>query len=301
MAGSAAVAETPEPGDEPNSSAQVEREARALIGWMKPDDAHRILASTRGDAIPFQQHIDMVREAREAVAARAEGLDQAGLVSPKPTLLDHHINELRQSPGAVQMFAEGWDVQLVDLRRVCAYQPSLFSDQAIQRVSGVDSSDIVGIAGITLPLSSTIELPIQFDQIRQAWMVSSANLNLRVAAAPPTPGPNGGPILGFSVLMPASYVQVANYRGRYFLRDGYHRAFGFLSRGIDIVPAFVRELTVFEEMIPDTRGMLPQDSYQGVRPPVVADYLDTAVATSARVPAPHKMIIIQALELTPIG
>ena len=62
-------------------------------------------------------------------------------------------------------------------------------------------------------------------------------------------------------------MQVGRYRGRHFLRDGYHRAFGLLSRGITIVPAFVRDITVFEELMPDPRVQLPQDSYLGLQPP----------------------------------
>jgi hypothetical protein len=55
-------------------------------------------------------------------------------------------------------------------------------------------------------------------------------------------------------------MQVGRYKGRHFLRDGY-RAFGLLSRGVTVVPAFVRDVTAFEELMKDPRTMLPQDSY----------------------------------------
>src|SRR5437016_1945530 len=86
-----------------------------------------------------------------------------------------------------------------------------------------------------------------------------------------------------------------------YLRDSYHRAFGLLSLGITHVPAFVRDITTFEELVADPRTMLPQDSYQGQRPPVLTDYLDETVSAAGQLPVVHKMIIIQALELTPIG
>ncbi len=200
------------------------------------------------------------------------------------------------------MLSEGWDVALVDLRRVCGFQPIVFSDQAAERVHGIDGDDLAAIAAVALPLSSSVELPIQFDQVRQAWMVSSANPNLRIAGpAGPIQTPQQVPVLGFGVTVSASFMQVVRYRNRYFLRDGYHRAFGFLSRGIAAVPAFIRDMTAFEEMVPDPRVMLPQDSYRGPRPPVIADYLDDTVSAAVRVPAAHKMVVIQGLELTPIG
>jgi len=200
------------------------------------------------------------------------------------------------------MFAESWAVALVDLTRVCAFQPLVFSDQAVDRVKGIKPQDLSAIAGVSLPVASQVELPIQFDQMRQAWLVSSANPNLRVAGPvgpfPATPG--GPPVLGFGVSLDQSFIQVVHYRERYFLRDGYHRAYGFLRRGITVVPAFVRQMHAFEDLVPEPRAMLPQDSYRGSRPPVLLDYLDDTVSASITVPAVHKMVLIQALELNPM-
>jgi hypothetical protein len=39
------------------------------------------------------------------------------------------------------------------------------------------------------------------------------------------------------------------------------RDFGLLAHGITVVPAFVQDLSAFEELMPDPRAMLPQDSY----------------------------------------
>jgi hypothetical protein len=36
------------------------------------------------------------------------------------------------------MFHAGWDVAMVDLSRVCVFQPMIFSDQWVERVDGVD-------------------------------------------------------------------------------------------------------------------------------------------------------------------
>ncbi len=36
-------------------------------------------------------------------------------------------------------------------------------------------------------------------------------------------------------------------------------------------------------------------------PPVLPDYLNESVSAAVQVPAVHKMIIVQALELTPVG
>ena len=200
------------------------------------------------------------------------------------------------------MHDEGWTVALVDLTKVCGFQSTIVSDQAIARIQAADKDDLVSVAAITLPLTQGDQLPVQYDPIHQAWTVTSANPNLRIAGnVGPLPVSPVGAALGFAVVAGPSFMQVGRYRGRHFLRDGYHRAFGLLSRGITIVPAFVRDISRFEELVPDPRTMLPQDSYQGQRPPVLTDYLDDTVSAAVRLPAVHKMIIVQALELTPIG
>jgi hypothetical protein len=41
--------------------------------------------------------------------------------------------------------------------------------------------------------------------------------------------------------------------------------------------------------------------YLGERPPVLADFLNDQIAADVRVPAAQKMLVVQGLELTPLG
>jgi hypothetical protein len=95
-----------------------------------------------------------------------------------------------------------------------------------------------------------------------------------------------------------SLLNVVRFQDRFLLRDGYHRAYGFLSRGITHVPAFMREMQTIEEVMPP--GMyLPQHSYLGERPPLLRDYLDDQVACTVNLPASQKMVVIQGNEFSP--
>jgi hypothetical protein len=244
----------------------------------------------------------VVQRAHQAVAGRAAVVNQDALITSVPAELAGHVEALNTSPAAKPMYDEGWKVALVDLTRVCAFQPAIVSDQALARVQTADKDDYTSIAAITLPLTQGDDLPVQYDPIHTAWTVTSANPNLRIAGnVGPLPVSPGGTALGFAVVAGPSFLQVGRYNGRHFLRDGYHRAFGLLSRGITIVPSFVRDITRFEELVSDPRTMLPQDSYLGQRPPVLSDYLDDTISAAVQLPAVHKMIVIQGLELTPIG
>jgi hypothetical protein len=274
------------------------RSGRALVGWMTPAQASVLMRRGMDPAVAA----GAAERARQAVAARAAGTGQGAVVADVPAELAAHVRALEASPAAMPMHAEGWKVAIVDLRRVCAFQPSVITDQSLARVTDADGADLASLAAITLPLTQGENVPLQYDPIRMAWTASSANPNLRIAAqVGPLPVAPAGFALGFALTAGPSFMQVGRYRGRRYMRDGYHRAFGLLSRGITIVPAFVRDIGAFEELVPDPRTMLPQDGYLGERPPVLADYLDDAVSAAVEVPAARKMVIVQALELALAG
>jgi hypothetical protein len=89
-----------------------------------------------------------------------------------------------------------------------------------------------------------------------------------------------------------SFVSVAEYRGRYILRDGYHRAYAFLRAGAVSVPAFVRRFG--DDESPFRSGMLPEEVYCGDRPPTLQDYHDDAVAADVSFTPNDTTIVVSA-------
>jgi hypothetical protein len=260
---------------------------------MDDDEAQLIQAGRRTG-------VTMPEYAERAARARAAGVDQADLAREAPDDLSDHIVALQQSNAAVPYFKEGWRVAIVDLRKVCALQPCVFTDQAEQRAAGIEAGDLRSIAGISLPLPARVELPGQFDPSRQAWILSAPNPNLRIVgpwAGEVQPGLTG---LGFTVSVMPSFLQVACYQNRFLLRDGYHRAYGFLHRGITLVPAFVPDYGPFQDLGLGP-GLLRPSAWLGDRPPLLTDYTNEAVSAEVMLPASQKMIVIHGLELTPLG
>lgn len=273
---------------------------------MPPQNVHLILQSGSVEPDAAAAAIATAKEARRAVAARPAGVNQDDLISPAPDELADHIQALQDSPAAQPYHAEGWRVALVDLTRVCGCQPFVVSDQAAARVGSIDPDDIASVAAVTLPLAQGEPVPVRFDPLQRAWTVVSASHNLRIAGPagpPPVPAtgemlvPPAGTVLGFMVVSMPSFMQVGHFRGRHFLRDGYHRALGLLDRGITVAPAFVRDITAFEELFPDPRTLLPQETYLGERPPVLPDLLDDMVSAAVQIPATQKAIVISGMEI----
>src|SRR5207247_9385530 len=98
------------------------------------------------------------------------------------------------------------------------------SDHAEERTAGARPEDVESLAQVSLPTSAQASVPAQYDQVRQAWIISGPNPNLRIV------GNFGGPVqagaigFGFLVSVLQSFVQVARVQGRHVLRDGHHRA-----------------------------------------------------------------------------
>ena len=285
---------------EPSLLAELLRPARALIAWLPHEQA--VLFQTGGEmGVAVDPEVDArARAARAALEKRTAGLDQSDLVRPWPDHLREHANALRGNEAAQPYFAEGWEPAVVDLGRVVAFQPSVFIDNAEERASGIDADDLAAVAAISLPLPSRVALPAQFDEAKQAWILVSPNPNLRIV------GNFGGELnsgvtgFGFVVRVMPSFLQVVEFNGRYLLRDGYHRAFGLLKRGIADVPAFVRTVDRFEQLGVSSE-MLPQQAYLGDNPPTMLDYLDDEVSADVRLPSAQKMVLIQGLEIRPLG
>jgi hypothetical protein len=213
------------------------------------------------------------------------------------------------------MRAEGWEIAMVDLARVVAVAPSVFTDTAVERAAGLDPGDLRAIAALTLPVShprpvgdlspsdDVTPVGLQYHYLTQTYTIISPNLNLTVAGNFDAPGnrdaqlPGGLMGHGFNITVPPSFIQVARFQGRYLLRDGHHRSFGLLSRGITRVPAYVRDVFSAEELVPGETETLPRGAWLGDRPPLLRDYHDDLVAEPVLSPVPHRMIVIHAVEL----
>jgi hypothetical protein len=248
------------------------RRSRALIAWIEPARVEQLLGSAGDPA--------RARRAREALGDRpAAPPHQSGLIEPWPASLEHHAAALRATQGAKPMFDDGWELALItDLRRVVAAQPTVFVDGVDGGVEPVAAGDLEAVARLTLPLAPpSAQLPADFDEDSQTWNISSPNPNLRITGT--FAGEVKPDVVGFGFLLEilTSFVSVAEFRGRYILRDGYHRTYRLIAAGVVTVPAFVRRFA--DDESPFRSGMLPEAIYCGERPPTLADYHDDAVAS----------------------
>lgn len=277
------------------SAPRVMRQARALIGWMTPDGASMIQSGQQMGVIIPAEKVERAQNARETVAKRNPNIDQSNLIQDMPPELQDYATSFWQNQATQIFAAEGWRIALADISRVCGMQPTVFLDHANERVETANPEDWLSLANITLPIPTPTNIHAQLDHAKMAWMVSDANPNLRIVGGF-NKNEAGVILFGFAIAISPSFMQVVSQNGRYFLRDGNHRAVGLLKKGIKTVPVLTRDYASWEDMgIP--QGLLPQGAYTGQRPPLLPDYLDDTVSAQVELPASQKIITIQGTEL----
>ena len=249
-------------------------------------------------------HVERVSSAAQAVTLRRPYAEEAHTLDDPPADLHEHIAALSAHPDFHGYAPTGWSVKIVDLSKVIALQPMVFWDYARERTNLAQNGNMAELAKISIPIRSGPEnIPVQFDQLRNTWMITSRNPNLKVVGNFSAPVMNGSQQftgVGFMVTIMPSFIQVVRYRNRLVLRDGYHRSLGLLSRGIHRVPVLFKEFGNFDPMGIGP-GMLPDAAYLGDRPPFLADYLDNTVSAEVNLPATQKMIVVQGIEMNPMG
>jgi hypothetical protein len=270
------------------------RPARVLIGWLDADEAILALAGMRDEDKGNPDYERRVRQARTVAGARRPAIGVEGVVTEAPASLASYKAVFGSNPSGARFLAEGWRIALVDLRRVCAVQPTIFTDVELP---DVDPDDLESIARVTLRLPSPQQFRARYDDANRTWTVPVESPNLRISRQFQTELEPGEIGFGFAVRLSSSYLRVARLRDRYLMRDGYHRALALLGRGINVVPALVGEFVTPRELQLG-RGMLPSEIWTGSRPPLLPDFLDDDVSAAVLLPARRRVIVIQGLDLT---
>jgi hypothetical protein len=284
-----------------------QRSARVLLGWLPPRDAANQLLGR--NPLP-QEDLTVVNQlaasTRSAVLQRPATVIGDPLVAGDRSILD----QVADRPEVHAAFADvSWRVEWVDLTQVLSIQKMITIDGLDERVAEAVENPHA-LVELCLPAAQpTPPLGAFGDPDGHGFALSSLNPNLRVvggnvaealvSASPQVP-PQKVQAFTFFVSMGASCLQVAQYQGRSFLRDGYHRAAGLLRAGINRVPAVVIDAPSFQFITPGP-GLFDHEVAFSDRAPRLADFWDDSVSANALQPAVRKVVRIRAEEFVVQG
>ena len=182
-----------------------------------------------------------------------------------------------------------WRLGVVDLRRLASFQRRLkLRDQVVEHRKSADWERRIDLAFPANRSSS-------FDQKlhRNSLTLRSENPDFTVRLHAVS---DKAESIGLTIYHGSPFMEVGNYRGRWFLRDGYHRAYRLLQAGIFEGPAVIIQARTLEELGANRPWFFPEEVLFSARPPLIADFLCGDLVLRWRRPAQRKVICINITE-----
>ena len=250
---------------------------RELAGWDFDTYAYRPEALTP----------EKVSQAASIVAQRS-AFEQSNVVLPSATAQLHALfaSHANRPDLLSEMSGLTWSLGAVDLRSLIAFQRRLAFSPEITQPSIPVAGDWPALTALSFGPPKPVECAITHDRSANTLILQSENPNLhfRVTDDPSYP---------LTVHAGGPFFEVARFRDRWFLRDGYHRAYALLKAGVFEVPAVIVEATNLEELGATQPWFFSQEVLFSNAPPHVADFLNDDLVLAYDRPA-----LIKTLRIT---
>jgi hypothetical protein len=225
---------------------------RELAAWgfdaypCRPSDAQPIGTQTVQSRPPFVQaqalagdDWDWLRTPLKSHASRADLLDE--------------MNSL------------DWSLDAIELRALISFQRRLTFDPAVAPSPLPNQDDAAALIACTF---ASAKQPIYHAHAQDARTLTlqstDPNLQLRLLSQTQCAAIHCG----------SPFLEVARFRGRWFLRDGYHRAYNLLRHGVTVVPAVVVHARTLQELGAVLPRFFSEETLFSEFPPMVTDFLD---------------------------
>jgi hypothetical protein len=205
--------------------------------------------------------------AHDEVAKRESFVTNDPILQDVPAfVMDLLEKQLHRADLHDEMKGLNWTTGIVDIRQLLAFQRRLIFDdrRPHEEVPSADDwPSLVAFAfGPPVPIgyrtlaSNASELLLQSE---------NPNLQLRTSTDP-------NHLFLFHGGSP--FFEVSEFRSRWFLRDGYHRAYRLLRAGIANFPAVIIRAQTLAELGPVQPWFFNEEILFGSHPPRVTDFLD---------------------------
>jgi hypothetical protein len=237
---------------------EAKMRVRELAAWGLDQNEYRP-AVYRGDP----------EIARARISTRAPFEFTSALVESGNCALRKRLAE-QETRADLQVEMDGldWFPGVVDLRLLLAFQRRIILDSDALNAPLPCPDDWDGLMNLCFGKPK----PIVCDAVRSEGSVvyCSENLNLHFRFTDDSSNP-------IAIHAGSPFFEVAQYRSRWFLRDGYHRAFRCLQAGVSHLPAVIVQARTLEELGAVQPWFFPEEVLFSASPPRVIDFLDDAL------------------------
>lgn len=181
-----------------------------------------------------------------------------------------------------------WSLGVVDLRHLLSFQRRLSFDPAVPQPPVPAADDWLGLLNFTFPPTRPLLCDVLLGDARTLKFCSGdPNLQVRLSADLTRP---------IIAHLGSAFLEVAVFRGRFFLRDGYHRAYRLLRDGITAVPAVVVRAKTLAELGSARPQFFTEHTLFSRHPPHLIDFLEDRLTTGYTRPRVRKTLHITVRE-----
>jgi hypothetical protein len=252
-------------------------DVRELIGWGFDEYPFR---SAMTDFSP-EALTNRAKRASEMLAQRDCHADSDALLAEETKSIQHLLALASQRDDLQREYEElDWTLAVVDLRRLLAFQRRLILDPARKPLELLDQDDWPRLISLAIGTKRSTEHHLVHNRCTIDGLdvnLYSSNPDLQFRLDPKKSG-TGFPFLSLHGGSP--FFEVAKLRGRWFLRDGYHRAYNLLQAGVHRVPAVVIFARTIRELGATEPWFYGEEQLFSDRPPRVTDFLDEELTLS---------------------
>jgi hypothetical protein len=232
---------------------------RELAGWNLDADEYRPDLSDRG----------RLKCARALVLNRPLFEERSAVCEPSDAALQATLAEQKSRPDLqVEMAGLNWSLGIVDLRLLLAFQRRLVLNQDQAGFSIPAANDWPRLMDLCFGSSKPVVCEMEQSEASILLRSENPNLQFRISGNAETP---------IMVHAGSPFFEVAQYRSRWFLRDGYHRAFACLRAGIFHLPAVIVHARTLKELGAVHPWFFSEEVLFSSSPPRVVDFLDDAL------------------------
>ena len=258
---------------------------RELAGWPLDEDEYRPATYDRSKQSCAQQ----------LVSRRAPFEHSSALLKDETAAVQHLLAPHASRPDLLaEMASLTWSLGVVDLRMLIAFQRRIAFNSSPVTSPTPTIHDWPALAAISFGAAK----PPQYEMIRKSGantiVLRSHNPNLSLCFSDNRWSP-------VSVHAGSPFFEVAQYRDRWFLRDGYHRAYDLLQTNIFQTPAVIVYARTLAELGATQPRFFNEETLLSATPPRVIDFLDDALVLEYNRPLLIKTVSVTIEEsLTPL-
>jgi hypothetical protein len=229
-----------------------------LVGWELDEYEYRppIVEERLTDARMLVERRSTIIETDPVLSSGTGGLKH---------LLEYHS---RRADLLEEMAGLVWTMGIVDITLLIAFQRRLFFPSDIATLPAPAADDWAALVAHSFGPTKSPEFYSSHEKSKGTITLRSANPNLHFRTT-------SDPRYPLTVHTGSPFFEVGSLYGRWFLRDGYHRAFALLQAGVRHVPAVIVHATSIEELGANQPWFFPEKILFSSTPPLVADFLDS--------------------------